>query len=111
MCKSCLMKKNRMIYSRQKNIFRKNKNGQSVLDYVVFLVIIIATLLIMGYYIRNRLAGSHREAADTFGGGEVYVPDVEGVSNPSCPNPPGCVTYEPPMGVHGTPVTEPSRMW
>lgn len=54
-----------------------------MLDYVIFLTIIVATLLVMGYYIRSSLAQKHREAADTFGAGEVYRPNVEGVDTPS----------------------------
>lgn len=49
-----------------------------MLDYVIFLAIIIATLLVMGYYMRNSLAQKHREAADTFGTGEVYAPNIPG---------------------------------
>jgi hypothetical protein len=52
----------------------KNKHAQSILDYIVLLVIIIAALLIMSYYIRNSLSGKMRESADVFGGGEVYDP-------------------------------------
>jgi hypothetical protein len=57
--------------------------GQSMIDYVIFLTIIIATLLIMGYYIRNSLSAKHREAADEIGTGEVYVPHIEGATEPS----------------------------
>lgn len=52
----------------------KNKQGQSILDYVSLILIVVAALLIMGYYIRNSLSGKFREAADVFGGGEVYQP-------------------------------------
>jgi hypothetical protein len=67
----------------RKNNTKQRKNGQSMLDYVIFLTIIVATLLVMGYYIRNSLAQKHREAADTFGAGEVYRPNVVGVDTPS----------------------------
>ena len=50
------------------------RHGQSLLDYVLFLTIIIATLLIIGYYVRNSFSGKYREAAETFGAGEVYSP-------------------------------------
>lgn len=54
-----------------------------MVDYVIFLAIIIATLLVMGYYMRNSLAQKHREAADAFGTGEVYSPHIVGVAAPS----------------------------
>lgn len=52
----------------------KNRQGQSILDYVFLILIVVAVLLIMGYYVRNSLSGKFREAADVFGGGEVYQP-------------------------------------
>jgi len=48
--------------------------GQAVLDYVVLLLVIIAALLITGYYVRNALSGKMREGADSFGQGEVFSP-------------------------------------
>ena len=51
-----------------------NKKSQSMLDYVFLLAILVASLLIMGYYIRNSLSGKFREAADVFGKGELYKP-------------------------------------
>jgi len=51
-----------------------HKKGQGMLDYVILLTIVIAILLIMGYYIRNSLSGKIREGADVFGKGEVYMP-------------------------------------
>lgn len=50
--------------------------GQAMLDYVILTAIVIAVLLIMGYYVRNSLSGKLRESADVFGGGEVYEPSV-----------------------------------
>lgn len=50
------------------------KRGQSILDYVILLAVVIVALLIMGYYIRNTLSGKVREGADVMGGGEVYRP-------------------------------------
>ena len=51
-----------------------NKRGQGILDYVVLLLIVIAVLLIMSYYIRNSLSGKIRDAGDVFGQGETYRP-------------------------------------
>lgn len=50
------------------------RNGQAILDYVILLAVVIATLLIMGYYIRNTFSGKFREGADVIGQGEVYRP-------------------------------------
>lgn len=81
------------------------KNSQSAVDYLVFLTIIVATLVVMGYYIRNSLAQKHREAADAFGTGEVYSPNIPGVTNPTHVH----LSPTPPPGV----VSAPSRdyMW
>jgi hypothetical protein len=48
--------------------------GQAILDYVMLLLIIIASLSVMGYYIRNTLSGKMREGADSIGQGEVFRP-------------------------------------
>jgi uncharacterized protein (UPF0333 family) len=53
---------------------RKDASGQSLLDYILLFTIVVAALLIMGYYIRNSLSGKYREAADVFGQGETYNP-------------------------------------
>jgi hypothetical protein len=53
---------------------RKNIVAQSLLDYILLFTIVVAALLIMGYYIRNGLSGKYREAADVFGQGETYKP-------------------------------------
>ncbi|MFA5286840.1 MAG: hypothetical protein WC394_01030 [Candidatus Omnitrophota bacterium] len=53
---------------------RKGAAGQSLLDYILLFTIVVAALLIMGYYVRNSLSGKYREAADVFGQGEVYIP-------------------------------------
>jgi uncharacterized protein (UPF0333 family) len=52
------------------------RKGQGILDYILLLTIVVAALLIMGYYIRNSLSGKYREAADVFGQGETYIPNT-----------------------------------
>ena len=59
------------------------RRGQGVLEYVILLTILIATLLVMGYYIRNTFLGKIREGSDAFGKGEVYRPRVDGVDVPT----------------------------
>jgi len=55
----------------------RSVSGQGVLDYILVFTIVIAALLIMGYYIRNGLSGKYRETADVFGQGEVYIPNTK----------------------------------
>jgi uncharacterized protein (UPF0333 family) len=50
------------------------KKAQSILEYVILLIIIIASLVIMRYYLRNAFSGKMREGADSIGQGEVYRP-------------------------------------
>ncbi|MFA5157461.1 MAG: hypothetical protein WC532_08805 [Candidatus Omnitrophota bacterium] len=48
------------------------KNSQTILDYVILLLVVITALMIMGHYVRNSLSGKMREGADVFSQGEVY---------------------------------------
>ena len=50
------------------------RKAQGTLDYVFLLAIVILTLMLVGYYLRNSLAGKWRETADTIAGGAVYRP-------------------------------------
>lgn len=50
------------------------KNAQSILEYSILLIVIIASLMIMRYYLRNTFSGKLREGADSIGQGEVYRP-------------------------------------
>lgn len=52
----------------------RSRKGQEILDYAVLLALVLAALLIMGYYIRNSLSGKIRDAGDAFGQGELYNP-------------------------------------
>ncbi|MCK9571796.1 MAG: hypothetical protein M0Q96_00740 [Candidatus Omnitrophica bacterium] len=54
------------------------KNAQAILEYTILLIIIIASLIIMRYYLRNTLAGKLRDSADSIGQGEVYRPYIGG---------------------------------
>lgn len=58
------------------------KQAQGILDYIFVLLIVIVVILLMGAFIRNALSGKMREAADTFGQGEVYAPFK--TAKPSC---------------------------
>ena len=48
--------------------------GQSIIEFTVVLLVVVAVLLIMGYYVRGGLAGKFREAGDAYGQGLVYTP-------------------------------------
>jgi len=54
------------------------KRAQGILEYVIALVAVIAALIIMGIYVRGGLSGKIREAAETFGQGDAYSPNVTG---------------------------------
>jgi len=51
-----------------------HRRGQQIIEYVVVFAVVIAVLLVMGYYVRAGLAGKFREAVDSFGQGQVYTP-------------------------------------
>jgi hypothetical protein len=51
------------------------KAGQAILDYLMLLLIVIASLTVMGYYIRNTLSGKMREGSDSIGQGETFRPE------------------------------------
>jgi len=50
------------------------RKAQGILDYVFLLAIVIIVLMLVGYYVRNSLAGKWRETADNIAGGAVYRP-------------------------------------
>lgn len=59
------------------------RKAQGLMDYLFLLTIVVVVLLVMGYYIRNALSGKYREASDTIGQGDIFVPDVSGTDNPT----------------------------
>jgi hypothetical protein len=50
------------------------KNAQSILEYVILLIVVIVCLAAMRSYFRNSLSGKLRDAGDSIGQGEVYQP-------------------------------------
>ncbi|MFC1704660.1 hypothetical protein ACFL1E_07800 [Candidatus Omnitrophota bacterium] len=50
--------------------------AQTMIDYIILLVIVVATLLVMGYYMRNSIAGKWRRTSEQYGKGEVYAPQI-----------------------------------
>jgi len=62
------------------------KKAQSILEYLVLFIIVIASLVIMRYYLSNAFSGKMREGADSIGQGEVYRPGKTGISKNSVEN-------------------------
>lgn len=58
----------------------KLKNAaQSTLEYIVIIGILVAVLMVIGYYYKRSLQGKYKQAADVFGSGEQYQPGVTNV--------------------------------
>lgn len=53
-----------------------NRRGQSVLEYGLLVMALVAALIAMAVYLRFSLQGRIRESADVFGRGEQYEPGV-----------------------------------
>ncbi|MBP7087747.1 MAG: hypothetical protein KBB01_00465 [Candidatus Omnitrophica bacterium] len=54
---------------------RTSKQSQVILVYAILIVVIIAVFLAMSGYIKRRLQGSYKKAADTFGLEEQFDPN------------------------------------
>ncbi|MFA5144935.1 MAG: hypothetical protein WC723_02900 [Candidatus Omnitrophota bacterium] len=50
------------------------KRGAFSIEYAVFIVVLIASLVAMSVYITRAVCGKFRESADTFGHGRQYAP-------------------------------------
>lgn len=55
---------------------RKNKQAQSVLEYAVLIIIVVAALLAMRIYMLRAVQEKYRQSADVFGEGEQYESEV-----------------------------------
>ena len=56
---------------------RKNKLiGQSILEYTVVIIVVVAALMAMFGLLNRHIQGSWREAADTFGQGRQFADGV-----------------------------------
>lgn len=53
---------------------RRDNSGQSILEYVVVVIIIIAVFLSIGVYYKRSLQGKYRQAGDVLGGGSHFTP-------------------------------------
>lgn len=51
----------------------KNKS-QSILGYALLIAIVVAALIAISTYMKRRVQGSYRKAADVYGQGEQYQP-------------------------------------
>ena len=61
--------------SKRREIKRSNR-AQLAIEFAVLLAILVAALLLLGYYVRNVLMGKFRESSDKIGQGELYTPNV-----------------------------------
>lgn len=46
------------------------------MEYAVFIAVIIAALVGMQFYVKRAVCGRYRQAADVFGSGRQYEPNV-----------------------------------
>ena len=51
----------------------KNK-AQGILGYAFLITVVVAGLIAMSVYMKRRVQGSYKKAADVFGQGEQYQP-------------------------------------
>ena len=54
---------------------RTSKSSQVILAYAILIVVVIAVFLSMSGYIKRRLQGSYKKAADVFGLEEQFDPN------------------------------------
>jgi Flp pilus assembly pilin Flp len=59
---------------REKNSYRE-KNSISVVEYTVFILVIILALIGMSKYLRRAISGKWKTSIDTYGWGRQYNPD------------------------------------
>ncbi len=50
------------------------RNGQSIVEYAVIIIMFIAVFIVMGAYYKRSLQGRYRQAGDMLGGGEQHTP-------------------------------------
>jgi hypothetical protein len=55
-------------------LFRKKKNGQSTLEYAVFIIIVLTVMFVMQKYIVRAFSGRWKGVGDSWGHGRVYSP-------------------------------------
>lgn len=48
--------------------------AQSVIEYIVIIIVIVAVFIAMGAYYKRGLQAKYRQAGDVLGGGEQYTP-------------------------------------
>jgi len=53
---------------------RIRHNGQSIVEYVVIIIMVIGVFIVIGAYYKRSLQGRYRQAGDILGGGEQYTP-------------------------------------
>jgi Flp pilus assembly pilin Flp len=54
----------------------RDKQAQSILEYVVLIGVVAAALIVVGVYYKRAVQGKFRAGGDMLGGGEQYQPGV-----------------------------------
>lgn len=61
---------------------KKSKSvAQSIIEYTMGVVIVIAALLAISWFLRTRVQANWQESADTFGSGRQFERDVTVTTN------------------------------
>ncbi|MGA2775806.1 MAG: hypothetical protein ABSE81_07100 [Candidatus Omnitrophota bacterium] len=48
--------------------------AQSVFEYAIIIILMVAALIAIGKFLQRSLQGRYRQSADTFSSGEQYLP-------------------------------------
>lgn len=56
---------------KKRSVFNKS---QSIVEYVVVLLVLIGIMIAAGAYFKRSLQGRYRQAGDILGGGEQHTP-------------------------------------
>ncbi|MCX5706982.1 MAG: hypothetical protein NTW13_04940 [Candidatus Omnitrophica bacterium] len=54
--------------------FKRKNLSQSILEYIVVIIVITAALVAIAAYYKRSLQGKYRQAGDVFGQGSQYTP-------------------------------------
>ncbi len=53
---------------------RRDNSAQSILEYLVAVILVVAVFMAMGAYYKKSLQGKYRQAGDVLGGGSNFTP-------------------------------------
>lgn len=55
-------------------LIRIKRKGFSILEYTILVVVVLAALIAMRFYVQRAIMGKYRQATDTFGFGRQFEP-------------------------------------